>query len=449
MPSTISASPRTWTASTTRRLLSRVLAEDLNFHDSASNYASHSIHAFAAKFPPQIPRIFIEGLTEPGETVLDPMMGSGTSIVEAFLANRRALGFDIDPLALLICRVKTMPVDFLDASWAGKRIVAVAQRLLERPSYLDEIMVKRYDDASREFIDYWFARETQRQLMALLLAIEREKPGERLDAFLKVVFSTIIITKSGGVSLAYDLAHSRPHKVATKAPKDAVKMFEQKLLKCADLLSQLPRNGKDVLIKQYDCRDTLPLRENSVQLVVTSPPYANAIDYMRAHKFSLVWFGEKIKELGFKRSEYIGAERTSGLGNFTFPQQVRRVITSIEVADAKKARVLAKYFVDMNAAISQMQRVLEPGRACIIVVGPSTIRSVEIPTHECLAALAEVTGFEVIDIVPRKLDRNRRMMPAGFKRNHNSQIESRMHEEYIIGLVKSGRSRLCPQERKL
>ena len=115
------ASPirRNWTASTTRRALSRILAEDLNFHDSASNYASHSIHAFAAKFPPQLPRIFIEGLTDLGETILDPMMGSGTTIVEAFLRNRKAVGLDIDPLALLICRVKTMPVDFLEASWTG------------------------------------------------------------------------------------------------------------------------------------------------------------------------------------------------------------------------------------------------------------------------------------------------------------------------------------------
>ena len=124
--SAVSAATRNWTASSTRRLLSRILAGELDFHQSASNYATHSIHAFAAKFPPQLPRIFIEGLTNPGETVLDPMMGSGTAIVEAFLANRCAMGFDIDLLALLICRVKTMPVDFLEASWAGKRIISYA-----------------------------------------------------------------------------------------------------------------------------------------------------------------------------------------------------------------------------------------------------------------------------------------------------------------------------------
>ena len=431
---------RKWTASTTRRLLSRLLAGDLNFHKSPSNYASHSIHAFAAKFPPQLPRVFIEGLTDPRETVLDPMMGSGTAIVEAFLANRRVVGFDIDLLALLICRVKTMPVDFLEASWAGKRIVSYAYRLLEKPSYLDEIMVKRYDRASLDFIEYWFSKETQRQLMALLLAFAHEKPEDRLEAFLKVVFSSIIITKSGGVSLAYDLAHSRPHRVATKIPKDAIKTFEQRLLKCADLLSQLPRNGKNVQIGQYDCRQDLPLNDNSVQLIVTSPPYANAIDYMRAHKFSLVWFGESIEMLSALRAQYIGSERTSDLMEIRLPSQVRRIISLVEAKDTKRGRVLTKYFQEMGAAICQMHRVLEPGRACVIVVGSSEMRGVEISTHQCLSTLAEEHGFEVVEIAPRKLDRNRRMMPAGFLRNHNSQIESRMHEEYVVGLVKSPRA---------
>ena len=92
---------------------------------------------------------------------------------------------------------------------------------------------------------------------------------------------------------------------------------------------------------------------------------------------------------------------------------------------------------DMDTSIAQMHRVLEPGRACIIVAGPSEIRSVKVPTHKCLAALAEENGFDLVEIVPRKLDRDRRLMPAGFRRNHNSQIESRMHEEYVIGLLKS------------
>lgn len=117
-----------------RRPLGKLLSTDLDFHADASNCASHALHAFAAKFPPQLPRVFIQGLTDEGETVLDPMMGSGTSIVEAFLSGRRAVGFDIDPLALMICRVKTHPADFLEATWASKQVVSSAVKLLQRAS---------------------------------------------------------------------------------------------------------------------------------------------------------------------------------------------------------------------------------------------------------------------------------------------------------------------------
>ena len=93
-----------------RDRLMAVLAEDLEFHGMRTAYATHNLHSFPAKFPPQLPRKFILSLTEPGDTVLDPMAGSGTTLLEARLAGRHAIGFDIDPLALLLCRVKLSPL---------------------------------------------------------------------------------------------------------------------------------------------------------------------------------------------------------------------------------------------------------------------------------------------------------------------------------------------------
>ena len=95
---------------TKRDKLTALLEGELNFHGENSGYASHDLHAFAAKFPPQLPRAFIRGLTLPGERVLDPMMGSGTTIVEALIEGRKGIGLDLDPLALQLSRVKTIPV---------------------------------------------------------------------------------------------------------------------------------------------------------------------------------------------------------------------------------------------------------------------------------------------------------------------------------------------------
>jgi len=115
----------------TFRTLDTLLGRDLDFESSDSTYASHAIHPFAAKFPPQIPRLFIEELTESGDSVLDPMAGSGTTVVEALLLRREAFGFDIDPLAVRLCMVKTRWLDREKLEWGGISIFQVANRIIE------------------------------------------------------------------------------------------------------------------------------------------------------------------------------------------------------------------------------------------------------------------------------------------------------------------------------
>ncbi len=89
----------------TRDRLQAVLQEDFDFQGQYAAHATHNLHPFPAKFPPQLPRRFIQALTQPGDSVLDPMMGSGTTVLEAYLAQRTAIGFDIDPLARLLAQV--------------------------------------------------------------------------------------------------------------------------------------------------------------------------------------------------------------------------------------------------------------------------------------------------------------------------------------------------------
>lgn len=204
--------------------LSNLLSSDLNFHDKNSTYSSHAIHAFAAKFPPQLPRAFIESLTNPGDVVLDPMSGSGTTILEAYMLNRRGVGCDIDPLAVKMARVKTTPLE-VDCLQLIPEVIRNAVNILKDEVKVNQAISSRFDRKTKEFIDYWFFPETQKELMALLLAIDNYEKGP-VRELLEVIFSSIIVTKSGGVSRARDLAHSRPHLDPEKKPRNAIKAFE-------------------------------------------------------------------------------------------------------------------------------------------------------------------------------------------------------------------------------
>ncbi len=426
----------TGTDSITDRV-ARLLNQDLSFTGGDRPHPLHAIHAFAAKFPSQLPRYFIEGLSEPGETVLDPMAGSGSTLLEGWLADRKVVGVDLDPLARRQCRAKTTWVDPRVVEEAGRRVLANARRRVEVDHPLESFR-RELDAATNAFLDYWFLPETQVELAALALEI-REEFRSVLRNLLEVLFSATIVTKSGGVSRARDLAHSRPHRVADKHPRSPFRMFENQVRQAARAFAETPDLG--YASGSFIAADSrhLPLADNSVDLIVTSPPYANALDYMRAHKFSLVWLGQRVGELGNLRGKYIGAERQSAQESEPLPDGAHRAIANLSEIDRPKSRVLSRYLREMRQAIVEMHRVIRPGRSAVIVVGPSTMRGQRIATQDYLAAIAEQVGFVVAGVPGRELNRDRRMMPARWANglsNGNSGIELRLHEEHVIGLVK-------------
>jgi DNA modification methylase len=446
-----------------RRQLVSLLNGDLDFHSESSNYASHDLHSFPAKFPPQLPHAFITNLTAPGDIVLDPMMGSGTTILEAFLTGRQGLGFDIDPLARLIARVKTTILDPGLLIKLNQRLYLCATEMVRMKKVeLDKRLAERWNKQTREFVGYWFTKETQRELLALVNEIEKiDNPDAR--AFFEVVLSAIIITKSGGVSMAFDLGHTRPHRakvVYDKAgnvilgqelvndPSPRIQFLTKKLRSpLEEWIRRFEQNLKSIkeqkagsiptIIDDGDAQ-ALPIDDNSVHLVVTSPPYAsNAIDYMRAHKFSLVWLGYDVDMLTDLRREYIGGQSVKGISYEELPPKTCRVIQKISKKDEAKGLVLHRYYSEMLRVLQEMYRVLKCNASAIVVVGSSTMRGISTQTELCLAEIGESIGFEIPEIGVRNLDRDRRMLPAANESNQTSQIQQRMHQEYIIGFYKS------------
>ncbi len=416
--------------------LREALCADLDFHGAAGKNTAHAWHPFPAKFPPQLPRLFIERLTQPGDVVLDPMLGSGTTLLEAKQLGRRSIGCDIDPLARRIAEAKLMPINALAALQAGNAIVGTARReFFEANESLEANLELRFDARTRTFVDFWFRREQQLQLMALLLAIDAEAPP-KLRRFFEMVLSSTIIAKSGGVSLARDLAHTRPHRDLQKQPRSAIEEFAKRLRSVLSSCEESHRHTACAEILAASANDT-GVPSASVDLIVTSPPYANnAIDYMRAHKFSLVWLGWQLDELTDLRTRYLGHDARAATDYSHLPAQCEQSIAELAVKDRKKASALRRYFGEMSAVIGEMMRVLKAGKAAVIVVGTSRLRGVDVQTHECLAAVGEAAGFERMGIGVRRLDRDRRMMPARWGGERKSQIERRMHDEHVIGLVK-------------
>src|SRR3990167_3031912 len=165
-----------------------LLAQDFAFKGETS-HPMHNTHAFAAKFPSQLPRVFIESLTKPGDIVLDPMCGSGTALVEAAFLGRIGIGIDMDILAVKLSQAKINELDLSMAQRAINQIVSHAtfsyrSRTLDIGSFLKE----NYGPRVIDFFQYWFQKNTIEQLACLIKEI-RQLTNPAIRNFCEVVFS--------------------------------------------------------------------------------------------------------------------------------------------------------------------------------------------------------------------------------------------------------------------
>ncbi len=398
-----------------------------------------AVHPFPARMAPGL---VLEALAEFRRpvTVLDPMVGSGTVLAIARVHGHRGIGFDVDPLAVLLSRVWTRTVDASALRRAGARVLARAKRIA-RDLRGAEAYPPSADNETKEFIRYWFDDHARSQLTALSRAITGVDDVVIREA-LWCSFSRLIVAKQAGASLALDLAHSRPHKVFDRAPLKPFRGFldavERVLLGCAKRGDA--QAGPVATVRIGDVRH-LPLEDRSIDLVFTSPPYLNAIDYLRCSKFSLVWMGYSVGTLRAIRSTSIGTEVAADA-----PDSLRGALQRLRLTPTLSARmsgILQRYAEDTARSLREVTRVMTSRGRAVYVVGENTIRGTYVPTGKLVAHLAVEAGLELLTRRVRQLPTNRRYLPppgAG-----RSALDTRMRREVVLTF---GRARSSRAPRK-
>jgi hypothetical protein len=403
------------------------------------------IHPFPARMAPSIVQRRLN--SQKILCVLDPMAGSGTTVVAARLCGHRALGFDTDPLALLIAKAWSSDVDPIRLRKHARQILIEARKQCRELSFA-EAYPKRADPETRAFIRFWFDPINRRQLTVLSNLISRVK-DRTYQTFLWSSFSRLIVTKDAGASLAKDVSHSRPHKSYTKGP---IRPFKRFLIAVEAVLRgshfSPGRKLPSATVSHADARK-LPLDDASVDLIITSPPYVNAIDYLRGHKLSLVWMGHRVGELRNLRSSNIGAEcsRPAALETDHVRSALRAMCDLGELSKRSKG-MLTRYVCDMNSVLAEVSRVLKREGEAVVVVGNSTIRGVFIKNSRALVYLAQANGLRLTSTRRRRLLENRRYLPPPGRKISGKLLRSRMREEVILTFDKNLDANIKPGLRR-
>lgn len=390
------------------------------------------IHPFPARMAPEIALSKIETLPA-GSTVLDPMCGSGMVLTQASRQGLKSIGFDLDPLARAISQTAATRV-------SENKVRNAFEELILQLNKTNDKSPTRYlpwiddDHETLAFVKFWFAQKQENQLRELVyhLFINPVSTNPKVINLLRIAVSRLIITKEPKASLARDTAHSRPHRTIQSNQFD---IFESLPKSLDHVLSALKPTEIANDTKTYlgDARRLTRLADETIDAIITSPPYLNAIDYMRGHRLSLVWWGYSLGKLRKIRAKTIGAERSLRTDvSETFQSISERL--QFDKLELKNYRMLWRYFGDLCQQTEESARVLAKNGTALYVIGNSTLRGQHVENSELLKEAAVLAGLSVRSETTREIPDNRRYLPVTIGRDNS--LASRMRSEHIIEFSK-------------
>lgn len=261
--------------------------------DSIRNkgYLTHNFFPYPAKFIPQFPRTIINCLSSRNETILDPFCGSGTALVEAKLLGRNSIGVDVNPIATLASKVKTTPLSGNQLKEI-KRIVSeigISVSLHYGTKPITSERTSRIEFKVPNFLnrDHWFKPFVLNELAIMKAHIDTITDNDSRD-FLLVAFSSIITRVSNQES---DTRYARKDKRIKEF--DAYSIFSKKASDMIRRIVEFSHQASHAFVRIYnqDSSELFFLENETVDLIVTSPPYLNAYDYYLYHKLRMYWLG--------------------------------------------------------------------------------------------------------------------------------------------------------------
>jgi len=371
----------------TRPAIERLQKIEWDFASAKTTYLTHGIHPYPAKFIPQIPNALIQELSSVGETIADIFCGSGTTLLEALQLKRNAVGIDANPLATLISRAKTTPLN-------EAHFDCVLEHLRECRELSEHIFPAEGDMfyGGKPFIssgerpdqktcEFWFLPHVVEELAEITRLI-RGLPTGPAKTLCETALSSIIVNVSKQDS---DTRYVRRDKAIL--PGDTVKKYISQL----ETVLNAARELADLIEDRFRCdvhnRNILDMPETEpFDLVVCSPPYPNAFSYHLYHRTRLLWLGHDPET--FKKIE-IGSHRkysSKGAGRAT--EQT--------------------FQAEFEVIFQWLRTRLRDRKFACFVIGDSTLDGQLIDNASLLSEAGSLTGFREVARLDRAINANRK-----------------------------------------
>jgi len=364
-----------------------------------TQYLTHGYHRYPAKFIPQLVRQLIEHYSATRDRICDPFGGCGTTLVEAKLNNRLSVGFDINPVAVFITRAK---ITAINPHKLSQSFAVLLHHLESKPGVPAAESASNHLDMER--LRYWFGEDNLQRLFLIKHCVDQEEdPAVR--RFFLCALSHVL------KNCSYWLATStKPQKDRDKIPENpldafithASRMIERNGL-FFDHVQRLRPSEPVSIMRKADAR-ALPLPNDCIDLVITSPPYSTSYEYPDIHQLPALLFGFCRSLKDFRRG-FIGSK--NGSEHYRYQDEelcnrkAREAVRNLGLIDRRLGKAIHAYFLDMERVYREIYRVVRKGGRACVVIGDTELRGITLPNTEVAIDQMCRSGFLLEQVIER------------------------------------------------
>ena len=402
---------------------------DWDFRGADTKGLTHCFHAYPAMMIPQIAAKLIRTYGAGAKTLFDPYCGTGTSLVEATVRGIAAKGGDLNPLARLIARAKTAPL---------------SPRTLRL--YLREINEKLFDarfgggmsapPPALKNLDFWFAKPVQRKLAAIKFHLDEIDDACVRRFFLVCLSETVrecSYTRNGEFKL-YRMAARQMENFDPDVFGVFIGKAARNLSGLKDYLAAPGRRGRAEVFG-FNSAAVIPpecVAPDSVDLIVTSPPYGDSrttVAYGQFSRLAAEWLG--YADAASLDRQLMGGDKTADWQ----AAAAGGLADAIKARDQNRAREVGAFYRDYRRSIANVAATVKPGGFACYVVGNRKVKGVTLATDDATRRYFAENGFRHEATFSRAIP-NKRMPSKNSPSNIPGETDTTIKNEYIVVMQK-------------
>lgn len=401
-----------------------------------TQYFTHGFHPYPARMPPHISRRLISMYSHSkSDVLLDPYCGSGGVLVEGMLQGHRSIGVDLNPLAVLIAKVKTTPIAPERLEATRKSLVEEIEKELSSNAECEPPKIKR--------LGFWFKPEAIHELCIIKENLELLKEQKDIYDFFRVCFS-LSVRKASNIRNGEFKLYARQGEELVRFIPEAFRQFRRITLRNIEKMRNFVRyiekhDVGEATVLEGDTRSLLKLDpelldEKTVSLVVTSPPYGDShttVAYGQFSRYSSLWLGLPEEKVLSVDERSLGGRLVHKEGNLE-SHTLEDILSRISDTDDKRAKEVLAFFFDADKSLEQVARAMIPHAShCCYVLANRTVRRVPIQTDTIFIELGRKYGLEHLVTFHREIP-NKYIPLVNAPENVSGKLGATMSKESIV-----------------